>query len=67
MANLIDLCSGLPLDPLPTPRDRDPDIPHAPDRNHGLSGEEKKVVVFFSQNNVSIVIALIKITINKFF
>ena len=43
MESLRVLCSGLPLDPLPALRPRDPSVPHAPIRNPNLSREEKKV------------------------
>ena len=49
---LVELCSGLPLDPLPDPKDRDPDVPHAPIRNHGLSDEEKEVQCDFKNVTV---------------
>ena len=47
MANLTELCSGLPLDPLPQLKDRDPYIPHAPVRACKLNQDEKKVHVFY--------------------
>ena len=43
MATLTELCAGLPLDPLPPLRPRDPSLPHAPVRTPNLSSEEKKV------------------------
>ena len=42
--SLTELCSGLPLDPLPSPRSRDPSLPHAPVRTPDLSPAEKKVI-----------------------
>lgn len=42
--SLADLCSGLPLDPLPPPQTaRESSVPHAPSRTPGLTREEKKV------------------------
>uniref|UniRef100_A0AAY4C050 urocanate hydratase n=1 Tax=Denticeps clupeoides TaxID=299321 RepID=A0AAY4C050_9TELE len=42
MSNLKELCSGLPLDPLPFNHGRDPNVPHAPVRTPNLSpGEER--------------------------
>lgn len=45
MATLTELCGGLPLDPLPPLRPRDPSIPHAPTRTPNLSTDEKKVSI----------------------
>ncbi|XP_045625736.1 urocanate hydratase isoform X1 [Procambarus clarkii] len=42
---LVDLCAGLPLDPLPPPRPRDPTVPHAPIRAHNLSLQQQQVAV----------------------
>ncbi|XP_047014324.1 urocanate hydratase isoform X2 [Ictalurus punctatus] len=42
MTSLKELCRGLPLDPLPTNRGRDPDVPHAPVRTPNLTAEEKR-------------------------
>ena len=39
------LTSKNPLLPLPDPKQRHPQIAHAPKRNHGLSTAEKKVCV----------------------
>ena len=36
------LFAGLPVDPLPKPRARTPDVAHAPVRNHGLDKEGQK-------------------------
>lgn len=41
--SLTELCGGLPLDPLPPLRSRNPSLPHAPVRTPNLSPEEKKV------------------------
>jgi len=43
MSNLKELCSGLPLDPLPPNRGRDPNVPHAPIRTPNLTAEEERV------------------------
>lgn len=40
---LTEICGGLPLDPLPPLRPRDPSLPHAPVRTPNLSHDEKKV------------------------
>lgn len=45
MSTLTEVCAGLPLDPLPPPRPRDPTLAHAPVRVPQLSSEEKKVIV----------------------
>lgn len=45
MANLTQLCSGLPLDPLPSLKCRDESVPHAPIRNHNLTHDEKKLAL----------------------
>ena len=39
------LTSKNPLLPLPDPKQRNPQIAHAPKRNHGLSTAEKRVCV----------------------
>lgn len=41
--DLKELCSGLPLDPLPPVQGRDETIAHAPVRNHGLTVEQQQV------------------------
>ncbi len=43
MSSLKVLCGGLPLDPLPPTRARDPSLPHAPVRTPQLTPDEKKV------------------------
>lgn len=43
MASLKELCDGLPVDPLPAPRDRDESVPHAPVRTVNLSADEWRV------------------------
>ena len=45
MATLVELCAGIPLDPLPSPRPRDPSVPHAPVRVPKLTPEEKKLAL----------------------
>ncbi|KAL5013364.1 hypothetical protein ScPMuIL_007634 [Solemya velum] len=45
MASLKELCEGLPLDPLPPRRTREPGIPHAPVRSHGLSEEQQQLAL----------------------
>ncbi|KAL0978342.1 hypothetical protein UPYG_G00169290 [Umbra pygmaea] len=45
MSNLKDLCSGLPLNPLPPNQGRDPDVPHAPIRTPNLTREEERLAV----------------------
>ena len=41
--SLKDLTGGLPLDPLPPPRQRDENVPHAPARTTRLSADEERV------------------------
>ena len=50
------LTSKNPLLPLPDPKQRHPQIAHAPKRNHGLSTAEKKVCVKTLEklNNITI-------------
>lgn len=43
MSSLKDICSGLPLNPLPPNRGRDPNLPHAPMRTPNLTAEEERV------------------------
>ena len=43
MSSLKEVCSGLPLDPLPANRGRDPSVPHAPLRTPNLTAEEERV------------------------
>ncbi|KAI9558627.1 hypothetical protein GHT06_015415 [Daphnia sinensis] len=45
MSTLDELCSNLPVDPLPPARKRNPAIPHAPVRNHRLNPTEQKLAV----------------------
>ncbi|XP_043979297.1 urocanate hydratase [Gambusia affinis] len=45
MSDLKELCSGLPLDPLPPNRGRDPNVPHAPVRTPDLTAEEKRLAL----------------------
>lgn len=45
MASLREICSGLPLNPLPPPRKRNPELPHAPDRIAPLTGEETEIAL----------------------
>jgi len=40
-----ELLSGLQTSPLPPPRQRDPNIAHAPVRTHGLTPEDKRLAV----------------------
>lgn len=43
MSSLQELCSGLPLRPLPENRGRWAGVPHAPVRTPNLSPEEEQV------------------------
>ena len=43
MSTLPDICSGLPVNPLPKNNGRNESIAHAPHRNHGLNLDEKRV------------------------
>ena len=43
MATLEELCGGLPLNPLPPWKQRDPDLPHAPVRTPALTPADRKV------------------------
>ncbi|KAG9332537.1 hypothetical protein JZ751_014635 [Albula glossodonta] len=45
MSTLKELCGGLPLDPLPSNRGRDPDVPHAPVRTPNLSSQEERLAL----------------------
>uniref|UniRef100_A0A8K9WZ25 urocanate hydratase n=1 Tax=Oncorhynchus mykiss TaxID=8022 RepID=A0A8K9WZ25_ONCMY len=45
MSNLKELCSGLPLDPMPSNRGRDPSVPHAPVRTPNLTPEEERLAL----------------------
>lgn len=42
---LADLCAGLPVNPLPPARGRDPDIAHAPVRTHNLTRQQQQQAV----------------------
>uniref|UniRef100_A0AAR2LC40 Urocanate hydratase n=1 Tax=Pygocentrus nattereri TaxID=42514 RepID=A0AAR2LC40_PYGNA len=43
MTTLKELCGGLPLNPLPPNRGRDPNVPHAPVRTPNLTAEEERL------------------------
>lgn len=43
MASLKDMCCGLPVDPLPEPRQRDNSVSHAPVRATRLTEQEERV------------------------
>ncbi|XP_069563760.1 urocanate hydratase [Brachyistius frenatus] len=45
MSSLKEICSGLPLDPLPPNRGRDPNVPHAPVRTPNLTAEEERLAL----------------------
>ncbi|KAG7283227.1 hypothetical protein CRUP_004969 [Coryphaenoides rupestris] len=45
MSTLEELCSGLPLDPLPDNRGRDSSVPHAPTRTPNLTVEEERLAL----------------------
>lgn len=45
MKTLIELCSGLPVNPLPPYKPRDESVPHAPVRNANLTKEEIRLSV----------------------
>ncbi|KAL8621361.1 Urocanate hydratase [Nucella lapillus] len=45
MSSLKEVCGGLPLDPLPPPRPRDDDVPHAPLRTPDLTPEEQSLAL----------------------
>ncbi|XP_066285375.1 urocanate hydratase-like [Branchiostoma lanceolatum] len=45
MSSLKDVCSGLPLDPLPAQRDHDDSVPHAPIRTPHLTPEEERLAL----------------------
>ena len=44
MSSLKDICSGLPLDPLPPGRQRDQSVPHAPNRTSNLTTDDEEKV-----------------------
>ena len=43
MSTLAEICQGLPLNPLPEPRERDESVPHAPVRTPNLNAHETRV------------------------
>ena len=43
MSSLKEVCSGLPLDPLPPRRPRDEAVPHAPVRTPNLNEAQRRV------------------------
>jgi len=45
MSSLEEICSGLPLEPLPPPQARDDSVPHAPVRTPNLSLVEEKLAL----------------------
>ncbi|XP_004068534.1 urocanate hydratase [Oryzias latipes] len=45
MASLKEICNGLPLNPLPPNRGRDPSVPHAPIRTPNLTAEEERLAL----------------------
>ncbi|BFZ08472.1 hypothetical protein BsWGS_11511 [Bradybaena similaris] len=45
MSTLKELCSGIPLDPLPELRPRDESVPHAPVRTPDLSKDEERLAI----------------------
>uniref|UniRef100_A0AAQ5ZL85 urocanate hydratase n=1 Tax=Amphiprion ocellaris TaxID=80972 RepID=A0AAQ5ZL85_AMPOC len=45
MSDLKEICSGLPLNPLPANRGRDPNVPHAPVRTPNLTAEEERLAL----------------------
>ncbi|XP_056129916.1 urocanate hydratase isoform X2 [Lampris incognitus] len=45
MSTLKELCAGLPLDPVPPNRGRDPRVPHAPARTPNLTAEEERLAL----------------------
>lgn len=49
MSSLKEICAGLPLDPLPPNRGRDPSVPHAPVRTPNLTPAEERVGQHISQ------------------
>ena len=59
MADLTEVCAGLPVDPLPPFRPRDPNVPHAPVRITRLSADEKKVSVHHAIRDERLYLAII--------
>ncbi|KAK2188345.1 hypothetical protein NP493_135g03047 [Ridgeia piscesae] len=45
MSSLKELCSGLPVDPLPEARPRDKSVPHAPARTPNLTPDEETLAL----------------------
>uniref|UniRef100_A0AAX7VIX8 urocanate hydratase n=1 Tax=Astatotilapia calliptera TaxID=8154 RepID=A0AAX7VIX8_ASTCA len=45
MSTLKEICSGLPLNPLPPNRGRYPNVPHAPIRTPNLTAEEERLAL----------------------
>ncbi|XP_026115985.1 urocanate hydratase [Carassius auratus] len=45
MSSLKEICAGLPLDPLPPNRGRDPSIPHAPVRTPNFTPAEERLAL----------------------
>lgn len=44
-SSLHYLCGGLPLQPFPVNKGRNPDLPHAPKRSHRLSDQQQKQAI----------------------
>ena len=44
-SGIKSLLTGLQVSPLPPPKERNPDIAHAPKRNHRLSEKDQKVII----------------------
>ena len=51
MSSLKEICSGLPVNPLPELRPRDDTLPHAPVRTPNLTVAEEKVFPYLMQHN----------------
>ncbi|XP_060580142.1 urocanate hydratase-like [Ruditapes philippinarum] len=45
MSSLKDICEGIPVDPLPEPRERDEAVPHAPIRTPDLTRDERRLAL----------------------
>ncbi|XP_053377370.1 urocanate hydratase-like isoform X2 [Mercenaria mercenaria] len=45
MSSLKDICEGVPVDPLPEPKNRDESVPHAPVRTPDLTREEQRLAL----------------------
>jgi len=52
---LKQLCAGLPVDPLPPARHRDPTVPHAPVRVPHLNTQEQQVY------NVVVLVVVVRV------